>query len=160
MLSGFLEADGNFYSYFNVNSTDIVKEIKYYMRIFQRSTYSRKNNENNYSYLPLIKTIKIFLDVSKVKEITRIRDNYTEYVYEVRTDKRNSCENLINYLLKYPLFSSKHQDFLAWKNIHEINKSKKYKTIEGSSELISLKNNMNNLRTQFNWDSLNNFYTF
>jgi hypothetical protein len=37
--------------------------------------------------------------------------------------------------------------------------SRDYKTIEGTFKLISLKNSMNTLRTQFNWDSLNRFYT-
>jgi hypothetical protein len=29
----------------------------------------------------------------------------------------------------------------------------------GTSELISLKNSMNTKRTQFNWDTLENFYS-
>ena len=71
--------------------------------------------------------------------------------------KKNSCDILINYLSKYPLFSSKHQDFLAWQEFHRIRLYKEHKTIEGTSQLIFLKNSMNTKRTQFNWDSLNNF---
>jgi hypothetical protein len=65
---------------------------------------------------------------------------------------------LINYLNAYPLFSSKYQDFLDWSKAHHIRIDKKYKTLEGSSELLFLKNSMNTKRTQFNWDSLNSFY--
>jgi hypothetical protein len=159
-LSGFLEADANFYSNFSINSIGIANRIKYYMRISQRAIYSRKINFSQLtdSYFPLMNTIKEFLNVSEIKDITRIRSNYTEHFYEIRTDRRDSCEILINYLSKYPLFSSKYQDFLTWVHIHEINKSKKYKTIEGTLQLINLKKSMNTLRTLFNWDSLNNLY--
>jgi hypothetical protein len=58
----------------------------------------------------------------------------------------------------YPLFSSKHQDYLDWKKAHEIRIAKSYTSIEGTSKLIFLKNSMNTKRTQFNWDSLNQFY--
>jgi hypothetical protein len=76
----------------------------------------------------------------------------------VKTSKKASCEILINYLSTYPLFSSKHQDFLSWYEFHTIRMSKEYKTIKGTKKLICLKNGMNTLRTQFNWDSLNKFY--
>jgi hypothetical protein len=36
-----------------------------------------------------------FLSVSNVKSINRIKPNYIENVYEVRTVKRLSCEELI-----------------------------------------------------------------
>jgi hypothetical protein len=57
-------------------------------------------------------TIREFLDVKNVSEIKRIKDNYVETSYEVRTTKKTSCDILINYLSVYPLFSSKYQDFL------------------------------------------------
>ena len=78
--------------------------------------------------------------------------------YEVKTTNRSSCDLLINYLTIYPLFSSKYLDFINWKKADEIRKSKSYTSIEGTSELILLKNSMNTKRTQFNWDSLNSFY--
>ena len=74
--------------------------------------------------------------------------------------KTPACaEKLIAYLSKYPLFSSKHQDFLSWCEIHKIRLSKSYQTIEGTNQLILLTNSMNTLRTHFNWDSLNRFFT-
>ena len=102
--------------------------------------------------------IREFLNVKIVNEIKRTRENYLELAYEVRTVKKESCDLLIDYLTIYPLFSSKHQDYLDWNRAHKIRISKSYKTIGGTSELISLKNSMNTKRTQFNWDSLNRFY--
>jgi hypothetical protein len=56
------------------------------------------------------------------------------------------------------LFSSKHLDFVDWSEVYHIRIYKKYKSLDGTSKLISLKNSMNTKRTQFNWDSLNRFY--
>ena len=53
-----------------------------------------------------------FLEVKIVTKIQRNRANYIELAYEVRTTKKLSCEILINYLTNFPLFSSKHLDYL------------------------------------------------
>ena len=55
-----------------------------------------------------METIADLLDVSKVNLIHRIKPSYTEEAFEVRSVKRESCEKLITYLSKYPLFSSKY----------------------------------------------------
>ena len=68
--------------------------------------------------------------------IKRTKKDYVELSYEVRTTKITSCDNLIKYLSKYPLFSSKHQDFLDWREFHRIRLSREYKTFEGTSKLI------------------------
>lgn len=161
-LSGFLEADGNFYSSISVNSLGIANSIRYYMRISQRAEYLRKNDETQtkVSYLPIMTEIANFLSVSNVTSINRNKPNYIEKVYEVRTVKRLSCEELINYMSKYPLYSSKYLDFLDWAKIHDINKSKGYKTIEGTNRLLELKGGMNSLRSNFDWAHLDNFYKY
>jgi hypothetical protein len=127
------------------------------MRISQKQKYNLINKIDNSNY-PIMDKIKKFLDVKNVVKIKRIKPNYIELSYEVRTTKKSSCDLLINYLIKFPLFSSKNQDFLNWKEFHNIRISKAYKTSEGASKIITLKNSMNTKRTQFNWDSLNNFY--
>jgi hypothetical protein len=86
------------------------------MRISQKSIYNDKNSnilpENN-TNLNIMERIREFLKVKNVYEIKRTREKYLELAYEVRTTRKASSEILIDYLLKYPLFSSKHQDFLA-----------------------------------------------
>lgn len=160
-LAGFLEADGNFYGSFNINSQGIAEEIRHYMRISQKTVYSKKSNlsNGNNSNIHIMEKIREFLDVKSVSEIKRTKEKYVELAYEVRTSKKSSSEKLIAYLSRYPLFSSKHQDFLSWSEIHKIRLSKSYKTLDGTTKLILLKNSMNTLRTQYNWDSLNRFYT-
>ena len=151
-LSGFIEADGNFYSNFTVNSKNIVNSVKYYMRISQRKFYHKITEDNNYtsSYFPIMNEIKNILKVSQLIEINRTHGNHNEKAYEVRTVKKESCTILIDYLSNYPLFSSKYLDFLDWFEIYKIHKDKKYKTIEYSKLLFSLKQKMNSLRTEYN----------
>lgn len=159
-LAGFLEADGNFYCGFELNSEGIAKVVKSYMRVTQKQLYKANSQiptEIN-SNLLIMEKIREFLDVKAVSEIKRVKKDYTELSYEVRTTKISSFNLLINYLSRYPLFSSKQLDFLVSCEIHRIRLSKQYKTSEGTSKLICLKNSMNTKRTQFNWDSLNSFY--
>jgi len=159
-LTGFIEADGNFYSLFTINSQGIAEGIRHYMRISQKTVYGKNSNflkENNSNY-HIMEVIREFLDVKSVNVIKRTKKQYVELAYEVRTSRKSSSEKLIAYLYKYPLFSCKHQDFLSWSEIHKIRLSKSYKTIHGTDKLIFLKNSMNTLRTQYNWDSLNKFY--
>ena len=115
--------------------------------------------ENQNTNLDIMEKIRSFLLVKSVTEIKRDRGYYIELAYEVRTLKKESCDLLIKYLTTYPLFSSKHQDYLDWKAAHKMRLDKSYSSIEGTSKLILLKNSMNTKRTQFNWDSLNNFYS-
>jgi LAGLIDADG endonuclease len=84
------------------------------MSVSQKQIYKTTSDipkENN-SNFQIMEKIREFLDVKNVNEIKRIKENYVELSYFVRTTKKTSCDLLINYLSVYPLFSSKHQDFL------------------------------------------------
>ena len=161
-LAGFIEADGSFHCGFDLNANGIANRVRCYMTLSQKQLYkaeletglAKKDNSNFY----YMKKIQEFLDVKIVNEIKRIKQDYIEEAYIVRTNKKSSCEILINYLKVYPLFSSKHQDFLDWSKAYHIKICHKHTTLEGTSELLSIKNSMNTKRTQFNWDSLNKFY--
>nr|YP_009710745.1 LAGLIDADG endonuclease type 1 [Amanita thiersii]QFZ98693.1 LAGLIDADG endonuclease type 1 [Amanita thiersii] len=159
-LSGFIDSDGNFYSQFIRNSKGICNNIKYYMRITQRQTYHKIDLVFSNSYFYIMDEIKKFLLVSNITIINRDKINYIESAYEIRTVKRESCSILIRYLNNYPLFSSKHLDFLAWSQINEINTKKQYKELKYSDLLFTLKNSMNDKRVEFNWNHLNYFYFF
>lgn len=160
-LTGFIESDGNFYCNFDLSLDGIAKNIKCYMRISQKKLYKLTNEipkDKNTNFF-IMEKIKEFLNVKNVYEIKREKENYVELAYEVKTTKKESCDLLIDYLTTYPLFSSKYRDYLDWEKVHLIRITKSYKSIEGTSKLISLKNSMNTKRTQFNWDSLDNFYS-
>lgn len=159
-LTGFIEADGNFYCSIALNSGGIAEKVKSYMRVSQKQIYKITCDlwKENHSNLQIMEKIREFFEVKNVSVIKRTKKDYVELAYEVRTTKKSSCDLLIKYLSIYPLKSSKHQDFLDWQEFHRIRLSREYKTIEGTKKLICLKNSMNTKRTQFNWDSLNSFY--
>ena len=105
-FSGFIESDGNFYCEFKLDE-GIATIIKSYMRVSQKQSYKStttisKDNSNFY----IRDKIWEFLDVKNITFIQRNKPNYIELAYEVRTTKILSCDILINYLTKYPLFSS------------------------------------------------------
>jgi len=130
-LTGFIEADGNFFCSFDLNSQNLAGTVKNYMRISQKQIYKISSDipkENN-SNFQIMEKIREFLDVKTVNEIKRTKKDYVELSYEVRTTKKSSCDLLINYLSIYPLFSSKHQDFLDWCEFYRIRSSREYKTI-------------------------------
>lgn len=156
-LTGFIEADGSFHCGFDLNAKGLANRVRCYMTISQKQVYNIKLEKDN-SNFDFMKRIQEFLEVKTVNEIKRIKQEYIEESYVVRTNKKSSCEILINYLNNYPLFSSKHQDFLDWSKAYHIKITQKFTSQEGTSELLSIKNSMNTKRTQFNWDSLNNFY--
>jgi hypothetical protein len=84
------------------------------MRISQKISYMKDvkgfslDSKSNY---PVMDKIKNFLDVKSITNIKRIKKDFTEFSYEVRTTRKESSDKLINYLSLYPLFSSKFLDF-------------------------------------------------
>nr|QCW06881.1 hypothetical protein [Drechslerella brochopaga] len=74
-LTGFLEADGNFYCSFDLDTQGIAKIVKNYMRISQKQEYkissdiSKENNSN----FQIMEKIREFLDVKIVNEIKRTK---------------------------------------------------------------------------------------
>ena len=132
-----------------MSNDDIAKRVKCYMRISQKRSYKLNTEipESKNSNFYIMEKIRKFLSVKNVTEIKRDREKFTELAYEVRTLKKESCDLLIEYLTAYPLFSSKHQDFLDWKKAHKIRIAKSYLSIEGTSKLVFLKNSMNTKRT-------------
>jgi hypothetical protein len=84
------------------------------MRISQKRQYKLNTEipENQNTNLDIMEKIQEYLRVKNVTEIKRDKEHYTELAYEVRTVKKESCDLLIKYLSIYPLFSSKHQDYL------------------------------------------------
>ena len=81
------------------------------MRVSQKQSYKPTISEDNSNFY-IMEKIRDFLDVKVVTKIQRNKPNYIELAYEVRTTKKSSCDLLINYLTKFPLFSSKHLDYL------------------------------------------------
>lgn len=146
-LSGFIDSDGNFY--INLNNKASSLSCKFFF------------NQSSKNHLGLDK-IDIMQDLSNflnIKLVSRKNKKYQDYLeYSITTNSLNSNLILINYLEKYPLFSSKYLNYKNFKSVVKIISNKEHKTIAGKEIILNIKSGMNNRRTEFNWDHLKNFY--
>lgn len=148
-LSGFIDADGHFSVRTTLDSKYPRVECKFELSL--RSRQNDHNNENNFEYLSLIAD---FLS-STVKEI---RMNKPKPEYRVRTTSLSSNFILVEYLEKYPLFSSEYLNYKDWLKVLSYFEAKKNTEAESIKAIVEIKSQMKNKRTEFNWDHLNNFY--
>lgn len=145
-LSGFIEADGHFSVRTSMESKYIKVECKFELSQRQISHLGFNNREFLDSIAELLHT--------SVKEI-RIDSPHPQY--RIRTTSLNGNLSLESYLNKFPLFSSKFLDYKDWICVLDYFKLNDYKS--NIDRIISIKSNMNDKRTNFNWDHLNNFYS-
>lgn len=146
-LAGFIDADGHFSVRTTLNSKYPRIECKF--ELSQRQ--NDHNNENNLEYLSLIAD---FLSTT-VKEI---RMDKPKPEYRVRTTSLNGNLILIEYLDKYPLFSSKYLNYNDWKKVLAYFENKKHTEPKSIKSIVEIKLQMNNQRTEFVWDHLSKFY--
>lgn len=158
-LSGFLEADGSFYFNYKLNKKGIPTSVVYYLRISQKQTYTRRVDSTiKESNLPQMQLIADLFK-TKVVNIERVRTDFVEKAYEVRTDKIESKLLLFDYLNKYPLFGYKYCSQVNLELIHNLVLNKEHKLKDGELKLIQLKKLIKYDDTNNNWNHLNNFYT-
>lgn len=141
-LSGFIDADGNFYI------RNSLKQIICKFALEQRMIYPKTNESYNF----ILNKICLALNV---KLHSRIRDGQKDSYYIIRVENQNSIKLLIDYLDIYPLLSSKHLDFLCWKIVFNEIINKNHMTVEGRKIVSFQKGQMNDSRKDFNWDHLN-----
>jgi hypothetical protein len=140
-LSGFIDADGNFYI------RNSLKQIICKFALEQRMIYPKTNESYNF----ILNKICLALNI---KLHTRIREGQKDSYYIIRVENQNSIKLLIEYLDIYPLLSSKHLDFLCWKIVFNEIINKTHMTVEGRKLVSEEKGQMNDSRTFFNWDHL------
>lgn len=146
-LSGFIEADASFQVRTTLSGKYPKLECK--LEISQRRV-DHKGFDNIY----FLTTIAELLNT----EVKKIRSDKPKPEYRVRTTNLNGNINAKNYLLKFPLFGTKHLDSLDWMEVVDMFDRKEHNTIEGKERIVKIKSGMNNYRTIFTWDHLQKFY--
>jgi len=142
-LSGFFDADSCFYIGISPSKTICKFSLE------QRIIYPKTNQSFENSLLQITSFFQ-------VKLYTRYRISIDKHYFIIRIESQHPAQLLVNYLDKFSLFSSKYLDFLSWKRALSLILNKNHKTDKGQKIIANLKNNMNNKRTKFNWDHLNN----
>ncbi len=148
-LSGFIEADGHFSirttsSQTSRKSESIKVECKFEL-------CQAQNSESNHL---IMQEIAEFLQCS-MKEV-RTTSNFPQY--RVRTTNTSSNSILEKYLTVFPLFGKKRLDYLDWIKVFVLFQNGRYKHKEGIDAARQIKEGMNNRRTCFVWDHLQDFY--
>lgn len=144
-LSGFIDADGHF----SVRTTMLSKYPKIECK-FELS--QRQNDHKGFNNREFLEPIAVLIHTS-VKEIRVDKPNPE---YRVRTTSLKGNLSIENYLNNFSLFSSKYLDYKDWIMVLDYFKLNNYKL--NIENIISIKSGMNDKRTIFNWDHLNNFY--
>lgn len=146
-LAGFIDADGHFSVRTSLTSKYPKIECKFEL-------CQRQIDHNKESNLEFLNIIAQFL-LTSVKEIRMNRSNPE---YRVRTTNVEGNNFLVNYLTECPLFSSKYLNYKDWTNVLEFFNKKEHTKPESIKKIVEIKSKMNNSRTEFTWDHLNNFY--
>ena len=150
-LSGFLDSNGSFF----VQDTKVEngallrmkRKISCRLRI-ERITLDPITND---SYLKVFKEISNFLNCTL---LTKEQKSTGNKYFTLTASNKISLKIIINYLEKYPLFSSKFLDYKDWKKIVLLIFENKHYTDEGIIKTELVKNNMNRKRSYFSWDYL------
>jgi LAGLIDADG endonuclease/Cytochrome C and Quinol oxidase polypeptide I len=153
-LAGFSDGDSSF----QIRTT----ETSSYRRA--DATYelqqSREDFEVFSAYGSIMRLIAaLFLTIAHSKQ--RVR-NSINYYWLCRTTSSEGRQAVVNYFDQFPLFSSKHLDYLAWREAHYLLIDKAHHKNMGNSgfdRIKELKASMNNKRITYTWSHLKNFYS-
>lgn len=148
-LSGFIEADGHFSVRVSTDKKNILKRIACSLEITQSQRIIDLDGNNNFNVLSLIGDYLL----CNVKE-TKSKSKNPQH--RIRTTSLVGNIVLKNYLIKYPLFSSKYLDSKDWMEVLNYFENKEHKN--KYNEIIQIKSSMNDRRTFFHWNHLKNFY--
>ena len=146
-LSGFIEADGSF----QVRATLSGKYPKLECKLEITQRQKDHNGNSNFEFL---EKIAEFL----LTTVKSVRENRLNPEYRVRTTSLRGNLIFSNYLENYPLFGSKYLDAKDWLKIISIFKQGEHKDQKGVEKIIQIKSSMNDKRTYFTWDHLQDFY--
>lgn len=148
-LSGFIDSDGSFsVQHTKLENNAKKRKISCRLRIEQRML----DPITNESYFKVLTEISNFLNCSL---LTRKQKSTGNEYYILTASSKMSLEIIINYLNKYPLFTSKYLDYNDWKEVVFLIFENKHYTEEDINKTESVKNSMNRQRTKFTWDHLN-----
>ena len=148
-LSGFIDAEGCFTIRVTQNKHCSTKKIALMLALVEKTI-----NLNNESLLDIMTQISKFL-LCNLKTVVRAKQHAQ---YSARTANLQGNLAVKDYLNKYPLFTSKYLDYLAWEKVLTMIINKQHR--QNAEAILKLKQTTNSRRTHFNWNHLNNFYNY
>ena len=146
-FAGFIDADGHFTV--RTTTSSVYPKIECKFEVCQRQI--DHNKQSNHGFLKLIADF-LYTTVKEIR-VTRPKPEF-----RVRTVNLKGNLALVEYLKKYPLFSSKHLNYKDWLKVLNYFNLKEHNTPKSIKAIIEIKSKMNDKRPEFNWDHLAVFY--
>ena len=135
------------------NSQNIKLECKF--ELIKKIQLNKNNtNHNNLSKDNHLDLIAEFLKTSVILTKSKEKENQIR----VRTTSLKGNLNLVFYLEIFPLFTTKYLDYKDWLQILDSFKTGEYKQQKKIEHIITIKQRLNERRSLFTWNHLNNFY--
>lgn len=149
-LAGFVDADGGFYiGHTKLENNAKKRKISCRLRIEQRMI----DPSSKQSYFYALTEIANFFNCNL---LTRKQVATGNEYYTLAASSRKSLQIVLDYFGRFPLYSSKYLDYKNWAEAARLILANQHYTEEGIVKIDYLKGSMNNNRTYFNWDHLNN----
>lgn len=145
-LSGFIDADGSFDIRVSLIQNGASKDrVSARLRLEQRMIDPNTGD----SYFDVLSLIAASLGVTLK---TSTHNDVMYYLIEASSVKSRVL--VVNYFSLFPLFSSKHLNYLDWLTCQDMILNKSHITVEGRHKAMVLKSGMNSKRIYYNWDHL------
>jgi len=144
-FSGFLEAAGCFY----LRITQKKSKISFGFYLEQKMI----DINSNHSLFTIMKKISYFLECN-LKTLNKKKVKKIVHSYRIVTSSEKSNLILMEYLNKYPIFSSKYLNYKDWKKAFMCIQKRKNTIKENIHKLVPIKETMNSKRTIYTWDHL------
>jgi len=156
-LAGFIDSDGHFSIKLSgcYSSDDL--ETRGRVQCVFTASQSELNRVTAESNVPIMTKLAEFFQVNlnyKTEKSPNFKEPAKKVVFYAQSDRKHYI--ITSYLTKFPLMTSKYLNYLAF--FKGLNYLGKRLTSEEILEVQALKNSMNNKRTEYVWDHLDNFY--
>lgn len=156
-LAGFIDSDGHFSIKLTGNYGSNDSNTRGRVQCVFSLNQSELNRVTLESNVPFMTKLAEFFQVNlnyKTENSPTFKKPAKNIVFFAQSDRKHYI--ITTYLTKFPLMTSKHLNYLSFfKGLNYLGKRLNKEEI---LEVQALKNYMNNKRTEFNWDHLNNFY--
>jgi hypothetical protein len=151
-LAGFIDAkyiNAGFKIRYSTSSENRKQRIEIRFSLEQKQFHSKTQE-------PFGEIMQLIANLFLVKLNISKHNNKEYWIIEVTSI--NKLKILVDYLTKYPLLTSKFNDYKDWYKAYELVQFKLHLTDDGKKTILNLKSNMNRKRTIFDWSHLNCLY--
>jgi len=133
-LQAFIDGEGCFQ--FNIVNT--INRKKLYTAYMPTLSISQSSHS-----VKILKAIIDFLGIGYLKPKYDITNMEIAKLTKVNRCIFNKNTEIIKFIDKYPMYTRKHLDYLAWKELIKLKKDNKHNTPEGRLLIEQIKNSMN-----------------